>query len=529
MTRTIRFSLALCLALPLAAYGSNSLQIKTDKGKVRGSLTTDEKVRVFKGIPYAAPPVGPLRWQPPQPALKWKGVRDAAAFGSRCMQAALFKDMAFRDPGPSEDCLTLNVWTPAKAKKGSLPVMVWIFGGGFQAGGTSEPRQDGQFLAHRNVIVVSMNYRLGIFGFFAHPQLTAESPHHASGNYGLMDQNAAIEWVQKNIAVFGGNPHNITIFGESAGSESVSALMASPLSENRFQKAIGESGAEFPAGRVDVDAREAAEQADMKFSEIAFGTGNLTDLRRLSADELLKAATAKAKEAHVHFRPDVDGWFLPDTVPNIYAAGKQAHIPLLAGWNADEARSTVIFAHPQPTTESFRLKAEAEFGPGAQEFLKLYPVSTDAEAVRSAGDLAGDRFIVYSTWRWLEAHVRTGDAPVYRYRLDLGSPGDRNHPAIVGAFHSDDIEYVFGTLDSRPEAKWRPEDRKLSDEIGKYWTNFARTGDPNEGDLPKWPTYNAKDGWQVMHLDAHSEARPDAKRDRYLFLQKKWDRLTEPK
>ena len=524
MTRTIRFCFVLCLALPLAAYGANSPQIKTDKGKVRGTLTADGKVRAFKGIPYAAPPVGPLRWQPPQPVAKWKDVRDATTFGSRCMQARLYQDMTFRDPGPSEDCLTLNVWTPTKAKKGSLPVMVWIYGGGFQAGGTSEPRQDGQFLAHRNVVIVSMNYRLGIFGFFAHPQLTAESPHHASGNYGLMDQNAAIEWVQKNIAALGGDPHNITIFGESAGSESVSALMASPLCENRFQKAIGESGAEFPPGRVIVDAREAAEQADMKFSEIAFGTSNLTNLRNLSADNLLKGATAKGKELHAHFRPDVDGWFLPDTMTNIYAAGKQAHIPLLAGWNADESRSTAIFAHPQPTAESFKLKAEAQFGPAAQEFLKLYPASTDAEAVRSAGDLAGDRFIVYATWRWLEVQAKTGDAPVYRYHLDLGSPGDKYHPAIVGAFHSDDIEYVFGTLDSRPDAKWRPEDRRLSDEISRYWTNFARTGDPNGADLPKWPTYTAQNGWQVLHLDTPSEARPDANRDRYLFLEKEWDK-----
>ncbi len=231
MIRTFRLVLSLSLALPLVAFASNPLQIKTDKGKVRGTFTADRKVRAFKGIPYAAPPVGPLRWQPPQPAPKWKGVRDATEFGSHCMQAVIYPDMVFHDPGPSEDCLTLNVWTPANAKKGSLPVMVWIYGGGFLAGGTSEARQDGQFLAHRNVVIVSMNYRLGIFGFFVHPELTAESPHHASGNYGLMDQNAAIDWVQKNIAAFGGDPNNITIFGESAGSFAVSALMASPLSQ----------------------------------------------------------------------------------------------------------------------------------------------------------------------------------------------------------------------------------------------------------------------------------------------------------
>lgn len=528
MVHTFRLVFALSLVLPLTAHGSNPLVVKTDKGKLRGALTEDGKVRAFKGIPYAAPPVGQLRWQAPQPAAKWKGVRDATTFGSRCMQAPIYEDMVFRDPGPSEDCLTLNVWTPANAKKSALPVMVWIYGGGYQAGGTSEPRQDGQFLAHRDVVVVSMNYRLGIFGFFVHPELTAESPHHASGNYGLLDQYAALEWVQKNIAAFGGDPRNITIFGESAGSFSVSSLMASPLSQNIFRKAIGESGGAFSSSGLSYQPRVAREQTDMKFARTAFGTTNLADLRKISSDEMLKAATAKGNGPRIHFGPDVDGWFLPDSVPNIYAAGKQAHIPLLAGWNADESRAEVIFANPQPTAESFRLKATAEFGPNTEEFLKLYPASTDAEAVRSAGDLASDRFIIYSTWRWLEAQVKTGDAPVYRYRFDLGSPGDKFHPATIGAFHSDDIEYVFGTLDSRQEAKWRPEDRKLSEEIGQYWTNFARTGDPNGDDLAKWPTYNAADGWQVMHLDANSEAKPDSQRDRYLFLDKEWGKANRP-
>jgi para-nitrobenzyl esterase len=511
------------MALPLSAYASNPLVIKTDKGKVRGAFTTDQQVRAFKGIPYAAPPVGDLRWKPPQPAAKWKGVRDATQFGNRCMQAHLFQDMRFHDPGPSEDCLTLNVWTPTNAKKGSLPVMVWVYGGGFLAGGTSEPRQDGQFLAHRNVVIVSMNYRLGIFGFFTHPELTAESPHHASGNYGLMDQTAALEWVQKNIAKFGGNPHNITIFGESAGSMSVSSLMASPLSRERMKKAIGESGGQFFAGDFDAKPRDLREQEDLKFAEAAFGTSKLADLRKIPAEQLLKEALAYHNPAiHIHFGPDVDGWFLPQSVPAIYAAGKQAHIPLLAGWNADEMRSAVIFASPQPTVESFKQNAESQFGPDAAEFLKLYPANTDAEAVRSAGDVASDRFIVFSTWRWLEAQVKTGDAPVYRYRLDLAPPPDKFHPAGSGAFHSDDIEYVFGTLDSRLDAHWRPEDRKLSNEIGEYWTNFARTGSPNGDSLPNWPTYNAADNWQVMHLNATSEAKPDTERARYLFLDKEW-------
>ncbi len=504
-----------------AAQPAEPLQVKTDKGIVEGTLTNNDQVRAFKGIPFAAPPVGNLRWQPPQPAASWKGIRPAKDFGSHCIQSSGYPDMIFHDPGPSEDCLTLNVWTPANAKPGSLPVMVWIFGGGFVSGSTSENRQDGQFLARRNVVVVSMNYRLGIFGFFAHPELTAESPHHASGNYGLLDQTAALTWVKNNIAAFGGDPSNVTIFGESAGSMSVSAQMASPLAHGLFAKAIGESGGALGGSGLPSPTREALEQRSVAFAQTAFNTSTLADLRKLSADDILKAATAKTTPPPPRFGPDIDGYFLPDSVASIYAAGKQAHVPLLAGWNADESRGQVIEAKVKPTAASFAATAQSDFGDNAQKFLALYPATTDDEALVSAGDYAGDRFIDYSTWRWLEAQTITGKAPVYRYRFDLGSPGDKNHKAILGAFHSDDIEYVFGTLDSRPEAAWRPEDRKLSDQIGAYWTNFARTGDPNSTGLPDWPIYKPQQ-WQVMHLDANSDAKPDTQRDRYLFLDSIW-------
>jgi para-nitrobenzyl esterase len=400
--------------------------------------------------------------------------------------------------------------------------MVWIYGGGYTSGGTSEARQDGEFLAHRNVVIVSMNYRLGIFGFFAHPELTAESPHHASGNYGLLDQTAALQWVRSNIAAFGGDPSNVTIFGESAGSFAVSSQMASPLARGLFTKAIGESGAAFYSGDLPYQSREEIEQRNVAFAQSAFNTSSLADLRKLSVETILQAVTAKTTPPPPRFGPAVDGYFLPDSVPNIYAAGNQAHVPLLAGWNADEARGAVILAKVQPTVESFTTTAQTDFGDNAQKFLAVYPATTDAEAMASAGDFASDHFIAFSTWRWLEAQVDTGKSPVYRYRFDLGSPGDKFHPAIIGAFHSDDIEYVFDTLDSREGAIWRPEDRKLSEQIGAYWTNFARNGDPNDGDLPKWPTYNAADQWQVMHLDANLAARPDTHRDRYLFLDEVW-------
>ena len=221
------------------------------------------------------------------------------------------------------------------------------------------------------------------------------------------------------------------------------------------------------------------------------------------------------------FGPNVDGYFLPDSVPNIFAAGQQAHIPLIAGWNADEVRGMVLFAKPPVTVETFTAQAKEQFGERAQEFLAVYPAGTDEEAKVSAGDFASDNFIAYSTWRWIEAHVTTGNSPTYRYFFSLGSPGDKNHPAILGAFHSDDIEYVFGTLDSRPEAVWRPEDRKLSEQIGQYWTNFARTGDPNGPDLPKWPTTGPTE-WMVMHLNANPTAKADPYRPRYVFLDSVW-------
>jgi para-nitrobenzyl esterase len=516
------FRLALPLALLFAssvAFGAIPQQVKTDKGAVEGETTVDGKVMAFKGIPYAAPPIGNLRWAPPAPAEPWNGVRSAHDFGYHCVQSAIYNDMAFHDPGPSEDCLTLNVWTPADAAPGKLPVMVWIYGGGYSGGSTSERRQDGQFLAHRNVVVVSMNYRLGIFGFFVHPELTAESPHHASGNYGLLDQAAAIRWVKDNIAAFGGDPSNITIFGESAGSFSVSSQMASPLSRDLFQKAIGESGGALASSRPPDATREQREKTDSDFALATYGTSKLAELRRISTEDIIRPVLA-ARPAP-RFGPDVDGYFFPKPVSEIYASGEQAHIPLLAGWNADEGRGGITGSLNKFTAAGFAEQATKDFPTGTAEFLKLYPNTTEAEALNSAADYAGDKFIAYSTWRWLEAQVSTGKAPVYRYLFALGNPGDRYHTPAAGAFHSDDIEYVFGTLDFRPEALWRPEDRKLSNEFQTYWTNFARTGDPNGPGVPKWPAYGPTE-WQTMHLDKVSAAKPDANRARYLFLDSTW-------
>jgi para-nitrobenzyl esterase len=512
---------AFCVMAAVPAWAGDNLQVKTDKGKVHGKLSSDGQVRTFLGVPYAAPPVGPLRWKPPQTEVKWKGAREATSFGNRCMQPNIYDDMVFRDPGPSEDCLTLNVWTPAKKKNAKLPVMVWIYGGGYVAGATSEPRQDGEHLAHKGVVVVSMNYRLGIFGFFVHSGLAAESAQHASGNYGLLDQTAALEWVKRNIANFGGDPGNVTLFGESAGSFSVSVQMASPLAQGLFQHAIGESGGAFAGRGLAFRPLADKEKSNADFAKTAFGTSDLAALRAMSTEDLMAKLAALPRGTRSPIGPDVDGYFLPESPEQIYAEGKQAHIPLIAGWNRDEPSGE---AAKSASVARFTETAQKSFPDRAEEFLKLYPASTEEEAARSTVDFDGDSFIAYGTWAWLEAQAKTGGQPVYRYHFERPAPADKYHAAGSGAFHSDEIEYVFGTLDSRNVAKWQPEDYKLSDLVETYWTNFAKTGDPNGGDAQKWPQYNAADSWQILHLDVETHAGPDPYRERYLFLQSAWSK-----
>lgn len=514
---TLRYFCSAALLFgPLVAQ-ANNLVVKTDSGKVQGTMSADGQSRAFLGVPYAAPPVGLLRWKDPQPAAKWKGVQQATSFGNRCMQQEHYDDMVFRDPGESEDCLTLNVWVPAAKPKGKLPVMVWIYGGGFTGGTTSEPRQDGEHLTHKGVMVVTMNYRLGIFGFMANSALAAEDPHHAAGNYGLMDQTAAMQWVQRNAAGFGGDPGNVTIFGESAGSFSVSAQMASPLAQGLFVRAIGESGGAFASRTLPFPPlNELAPKTDA-YLQKALSDSSLTALRALSTAEVLKLGQAK-DAAKPDFEPDVDGYFLPDSVQALFAAGKQAHVSLIAGWNRDEDAAGVVKHPERQGVEGLRTTAAKEFGDRSQDFLNVYRGENDTDATRAAEDFAGDKFLVYSTWAWLEAQVK-GGSPAYRYLFAQPSPGDPFHAVPDGAFHSDEIEYVFGNLDSRKGAKFTPEDYKLSDLMQTFWTNFARTGDPNGGAAPHWPVYDAAGHWPVMHLTPDAAAIPDAHRARYLFLQ----------
>ncbi|HEX5411582.1 MAG TPA: carboxylesterase family protein [Terriglobia bacterium] len=520
------FLLALVLAVPPIGVARAADQVKIASGSLQGVTVDHSNVRAFLGVPFAAPPVGKLRWRPPQPVEPWHGVRKAAAFGPRCMQRNIYSDMVFRDAGPSEDCLYLNVWTPAKSASEHLPVMLWIYGGGFQAGGTSEPRQEGMNLAKKGVVVVSCNYRLGIFGFFSHAALTKESPHHASGNYGLMDQVAALRWVKQNIAAFGGDPNNVTIFGESAGSFSVSFLMASPLAKGLFQKAIGESGASFGAGPNLHPAETLAQsgKAGEKFAQ-SIGATSLAALRAIPGRKLSE------ESAKGHFWPNIDGYFLPQDVNTIFAEGRQSHVPLLAGWNKDEEAGVLYSKTTPPTAENLAKRLRERFGPDAAQARRYYPHSTPAETRQSTENLASDFFTVYDTWKWLEMQNKTGDSPVYRYLFTRTPPAplsdtDDGIPVVkLGARHSAEIEYVFGVLKWQ-KIPWQPVDFKVSDAMMTYWSNFAKAGNPNGSGLPHWPRYSQQDR-QVMILGQNIHSQPATDQKRFEFIDSSVARYRE--
>ncbi len=489
--------------------------------------------------------MGDLRWKPPQPVKNWKGVRRADTFGPRAMQMPIFGDMNFRSNGMSEDCLYLNVWTPARSDKDRLPVLVYFYGGGFVAGDGSEPRYDGESMARRGIVAVTVNYRLGVFGFLAHPELTQESPHHASGNYGLLDQNAALRWVQRNIAAFGGDPKKVTIAGESAGSLSVSAQMASPLSKGLMAGAIGESGAMINPTLPPIPLAE-AEKLGSRFAEAA-GAPSLAALRALSAQQILEAA---GKGNPFRFASTIDGYFLPKYPVEIFAAGEQAHVPLLVGWNSEEMGAQAVLGQEEPTTENFAGAVRRLYPEHADQVLKLYAASTPDEVVQAATDLASDRFIGYSTWKWFDLCRKTGGKPVYRYfyahprppmtaamagatpglagGVQRGKATEAPPPVSRGAVHSAEIEYAMGNLASNKVFAWTPDDYRVSEVMQGYFANFVKTGNPNGPGLPDWPAANADSTLPIMRLDLDSRAEPEPHRDRYLFLDQIYTKGSKP-
>jgi para-nitrobenzyl esterase len=485
--------------------------VQVDSGMLEGMAAADPSIRLFKGVPYAQPPVGELRWKEPQPLKAWEGVRKATEWGNRCAQGQMFSDIYSRETGSSEDCLYLHIWTPAKSSKAKkIPVYVWFHGGGFAVGSGGEGRYDGEYLARQGIVVVNVNHRLGIFGFFSHPELTKESPNKASGNYGLLDQAAALQWVKKNIGAFGGDPNNVTIGGESAGSISVCGLMASPLSKDLFQKAIGESGSFLTAQGASSNLKPLAETelAGVNFAE-SIGAKSLADLRAMSAENLLAAV---GKSRGMSFWPNIDGYFFPSSPNEIYAKGQQAHVPLLAGWNSSEMG--MMAKMQKPTAATFPDTLRQQFKEKTDLAIKLYPASTDEEAMQSAADLASDSFIVFVTWKWIEEHLRTGKAPIYRFLFSRFTPpadGSRS----FGAAHASEIPYAFNTLDLYKDAGRAPEDRQTARTMSAYWASFIKSANPNGKGLPHWPEFGGTR--QVMNIDVISKAEPEKHRDRYEF------------
>jgi len=511
------FGAAMLLLVAQAWAATRVPTVRIDSGRLSGIRDAAPGLDEFRGIPFAAPPVGALRWKPPQPVAPWKDVRRADHFGPRCMQRPLFSDMVFRSDAVSEDCLYLNVWMPAGPHGGKLPVLVYFYGGGFVGGDGSELRYDGASLARRGIVTVTVNYRLDVFGFLALPALAKESLHHATGNYGLLDQVAALRWVHRNIAAFGGDPARVTIGGESAGSMAVSALMASPLSKGLMQGAIGESGAML--GNLKPRPLDLAERQGVAF-ERHVGADSLAQLRAMPAAKLIAAC---GDPGVAEFGPILDGWFLPRSPAAIYEAGEQAHIPLLVGSNSGEGSYTALLKDAPPTPANYRAAVERAFGKHSGEVLKLYPGQSDAEVKTSASALAGDRFIAFSTWRWMHLQRKTGAAPVYYYWFDKARPAKRDGSAEPDelAVHSGEIEYALGNLSTNRVYAWTAADHKVSATMEGYWANFIKTGDPNGDDLPHWPPAAQKDGGLLRQvIGVHTRTIVDRRAPRYEFLHR---------
>jgi para-nitrobenzyl esterase len=406
-------NLILFLPLILQAQGNDnnfSVQAVIENGIVEGNNDTKTSVQKYFGIPFAKAPIGELRWKAPQPLENWSGVKLTKSFGPRPMQKIVFGDMSSRSDGISEDCLYLNVWTPADRNTKNLPVLVYFYGGGNVAGDASEPRYDGEAIAQKGIVVITCNYRLNIFGYLAHEELSKEAPYKASGNYGALDQLEALKWVQKNIKSFGGDANKVTIAGESAGSIGVSTLMASPLAKNLIAGAIGESGTAISPTMAPVSLLE-AENFGYKFITKA-GIKGIKELRYLSTKDIYEIYNESNRFG---FPLVIDGYFLPKSLIEIFEAKEQAQVPLLAGWNSAEIPGMAYMQGQPFTKEAFVTKTKQTYPEHYNEVLALHPHANAVEVERSATDLAADRFIVYSTWKWLDLHKNNSSQPVYRY------------------------------------------------------------------------------------------------------------------
>jgi para-nitrobenzyl esterase len=479
--------------------------IKLDAGSLGNSTESSPGIRAFKGIPFAASPVGALRWREPQPVAKWNGVRDASKFGNVCIQP----DGAARGPkgfniavGPgsppqSEDCLYLNVWTGAQAATERRPVMVYFFGGAFTEGAGSIPLYDGDALAKKGAVVVTMNYRLGPFGFFVHPALTADSPHKASGNYGLADMVASLRWVQSNIAAFGGDPGNVTVFGQSAGAMAIGSLVSSPETKGLFQRAIGQSGSWMGLGpSAAMATRARAEEAGLKAATDA-GVTTLEQLRAMPAADV----TAKFRSAGML----VDGWIIPQDPSDVFAAGKQNAVDVLVGSNRDD----LSFAPQNATPEQFDQRARPRWGALADQYLSLYPHATNEEASKSQADSSNDG--AFWHMRLFADEQKKLGRQAWLFYFAQNPPAPAGQPAFPAA-HASELPYVFNNLGKAPLfpdpsdpalAAASAPDRKVADQMSSYWVNFARSGNPNGSGLPTWQEHKVGESDRAMILDAN--------------------------
>ena len=518
-----------------------TLQVKTQYGVLEGF--EENGVKKFLGVPFAQAPVGELRWKAPQPVLPWEGVRPAKEFGDDPMQPDIFGDMAFRGPKRSEDCLYLNIWTSAATTEDALPVLIYFNGGGLMAGSGSEPRYDGSSIAKEGVIGVTANYREGVFGFFAHPGLTAASDYKGSGNYGFLDQAAAIQWVKDNISTFGGDPAKITIVGESAGSFSVSLLMCSPLSKNNIAGAMLSSGAEVLPYKAASQAEAEAAGADLLKQT---GIASLADAMAMNADSLQKILPPRGMANVV-----IDGYFMMENADDVFEKGEQAQVPLLAGWNSLEGHPSQSLRGQAPTLQNYKNAMKAQFGDMTDEIFKAYGIETDEDVLSQKGlDLASDLFTGFPTWKVCDYHVKSSGQPVYRYHYMHPRPqvsakmGDKvgalaggvrektaeekkaeaQQPAIApGAVHSADIEYAMGTLDTNEYYDWQDEDYAISKLFLTYYANFCKTGNPNGEGLPQWTAITKEnlDAAPVMKIDVESkEVASPEKESAYRTLEK---------
>ncbi len=530
-----QFALTLAaMAISIATSAQDAVSVKTSYGILEGLDISG--IKTFKGVPFAAPPTGDNRWREPQPLQPWQGIRECHDYAPDPMQEPIFGDMNFGADSISEDCLYLNIWTPAITMNEKLPVLIYFNGGGLMAGSGSEPRYAGMAMARRGMICVTANYREGIFGFFAHPELSKETAYKGSGNYGFLDQQAAIRWVHENISLFGGDPERITIAGESAGSMSVSALMASPLSRGLFAQAIGSSGSVIADKRVKSLAE--AEKAGVDMMR-RMGYKNVKEMRKVPAEVLMKQANVRNVPVY-----NIDNHFLTEQPFATYAAGRQMRVPLLVGGNSLEMSPAAYFGYitmsgREITMEDIAKTASGMFGDNTDEMLSLYGITAPDDIYKQPGiDLCGDLFLAYSTWRWGNIHNATSGQPVYRYLYSRERPKmmiegkvaglaggvkdkteaeevvENKIPEIHGAVHSADIEYAMGNLPTNRVYDWQPEDYMVSDIFMGYYANFVKTGNPNGIGLPQWLPLDNSDSPGFMVIDVKTRMEKDAGAER---------------